>query len=76
MKVMENKKKSNKDIVVSLIIDNMLVKQNEKHLRESLSEEGLNPDEVLKEYGDKVDMIMKQVEENKKKIKKGKGLRP
>jgi len=73
---MENKKKSNKDIVVSLVVDNMLANQNEKHLRGSLLEEGLNPDEVLKEYGDRVDKILKQAEENKKKAKKKKGLRP
>lgn len=73
---MEDKKRSNKDIAVRIILDNILANQNKQHLRENLIEQGLNPDEVLKEYGDKVDVIMKQVEENKKKIKKSKGLRP
>ena len=47
--------------------------QSKKHKKE-----GLNADEVIKEYGNRVDELIKLAEENKKQIKnkKKRGLRP
>lgn len=70
------KKRSNKEIASGIIFDNVLIDQNEKRLRESITQEGLDPDMVLNEYKEKITKIRKQVEEEKKKAKMNKKLRP
>lgn len=66
---MENKK-TNKDIARGIIMDNILVNQSEKQLRQSLIDQGLNPDEVIKGYVEKVESLIKLAEEKKRIIKK------
>jgi hypothetical protein len=70
------KKKSNKEIAVSIVFDNVLLDQNAKRLRESISQEGQDPDKVLNEYKEKITKIRKRVEEEKKKAKINKKFRP
>jgi hypothetical protein len=73
---MENKKPSGKEILKGLLLDKIVRGTNDDVIRESLKEEGLNPDEVYKEHSLKVEQLIKQVEENKKKNAIKKGNRP
>ena len=64
---MENKKSRSKEIVKSLFIDKLAMGANDELIRESLKEEGLDPEKVYKEYAEKVEQLVKQAQENKKK---------
>ena len=57
---MENKKSNSKEIVKRLLINKLARGTSEEIIRESLKEEGLEPNEVFKGYSTKVDQLLKQ----------------
>jgi hypothetical protein len=73
---MKNKKPSGKEIIGMLLLNKIVRGASDEVIRESLKEEGLNPDEVYKEHRLKVEHLIKQAEENKKKNEIKKSNRP
>lgn len=71
-----NKKRSTKDIATGIIFENLLLNQTEQQLRETITQEGLNPDTLLAHYKKEIEQIRTHIEGKKKKAKFDEKFRP